>query len=74
MADEHFPGATEIVDSMRAKKHLYDVAKQALGEDARDAVETWVNATETPLYNGETSQVITLIQTCLLYTSDAADE
>ena len=33
LADEHFPGATEIVDSMHAKTHLYDIAKQALGED-----------------------------------------
>ena len=47
---------------MHAKMHLYDVAKQALGEDARDAVETWVNATETPLYNRETSQVIACIR------------
>lgn len=62
LADEHFPGATEIVDYMHAKRHLYDVAKQALGEDARDTVETWVNATETPLYNGETAQVIARIR------------
>ena len=33
LADEHFPGATEIVDYMHAKSHLYDVAKQAFGEE-----------------------------------------
>ena len=59
---EHFPGATEILDYMHAKTHLYDVAKHAFGEDDRDAVETWVRATETPLYNGETSQVIARIR------------
>ena len=62
LADEHFPGATEIVDSMHAKRHLYDVAKQVLGEDEREAVETWVNTTETPLYNGETSKVVARIR------------
>ena len=62
LVDEHFPGATEIVDYMHAKTHLYGVAKQALGEDDRDAVETWVNVTETSLYNGETAQVITRIR------------
>ena len=62
LADEHFPHATEIVDYMHAKRHLYDVGKQAFGENNRDAVETWVNTTETPLYNGETSQVIARIR------------
>ena len=62
LADEHFPGATEIVDYMHAKTHLYDVAKQAFGEDDRDAIETWVDTTETPLYNGETSKVIARIR------------
>ena len=61
LADEHFPGATEIVDYMHAKTHLYGVAKHALGEDNSDAIETWVNTTETPLYNGETSQVVARI-------------
>ena len=62
LADEHFPGATEIVDFMHAKTHLYDVAKQAFGEEDQETVETWVNTTETPLYNGETSQVVARIR------------
>ena len=62
LADEHFPGATEIVDYMHAKTHLYDVAKAVFGEEARDTVETWVETTETPLYNGEISQVIARIR------------
>ena len=32
LADEHFPSATEIVDYMHAKRHLYDVAKHAFGK------------------------------------------
>ena len=62
LADEHFPGATEIVDFMHAKTHLYDVAKHAFGEEDQESVETWVNTTETPLYNGETSQVVARIR------------
>lgn len=62
LADEHFPGTTEIVDFMHAKTHLYDVAKQAFGEDDRDAIETWVDTTQTPLYNGEASKVIARIR------------
>ena len=58
LADEHFPEATEIVDSMHAKTHLYDIAKHAFGEDHREAIKTWVDATETPLYKGETAKVI----------------
>ena len=62
LADQHFPGATEILDYMHAKRHLYDVAKYAFGEDNPDTVETWVQATETPLYKGETSQVVARIR------------
>lgn len=62
LAETHFPDATEIVDYMHAKTHLYDVAKDTFGEDNRDAIETWVQETETPLYNGETSQVVARIR------------
>ena len=62
LADEHFPGATEIIDYMHAKTHFYDVAKQAFGEDDPEAVETWVNTTETSLYSGETSEFIARIR------------
>lgn len=58
LADESFPNATEIIDYMHAKRHLYDLAKQAFGEEDRESIETWVSAIETPLYAGETSEVI----------------
>ena len=57
-----FRGATEIIDYMHAKTHLYDLAKEAFGEEDRAAIETWVSAIETPLYAGETSQVIAGIE------------
>ncbi len=62
LADEYFPNAIEIVDYMHAKTHLYDMAKQAFGEDDRETIETWVHTIETPLYTGETSQVIAGIE------------
>lgn len=57
LADEHFPGAVEIVDYMHAKSHLYDVAKCVFGEEASQAVETWVKETEQSLYAGDTAGV-----------------
>ena len=62
LASEHFPGATEIVDYMHAKTHLYETAKHAFGEDDREAIKTWVETTETPLYNGETAKVVSRIR------------
>lgn len=62
LADEHFPNATEIIDYMHAKTHLYDLAKQAFGEEDRETVETWVSTIETSLYAGETSEVIAGIE------------
>ena len=62
LADEHFPGATEIVDYMHAKSHLYDVAKQAFGEENTEAVNAWIDSTEPALYNGETAQIVAHIR------------
>ena len=58
LAAEHFPGATEIVDYMHAKSHLYQVAKHALGEENTEAIHAWVDSVQTPLYNGETATVL----------------
>jgi len=62
LADEYFPNATEIIDYMHAKRHLYDLAKQAFGEEDSESIETWVSAIESSLYAGETSQVIAGIE------------
>ena len=62
LADEYFPNATEIIDYMHAKKHLYDIIKLVFGEDDRETIKTWVDTTETPLYNGETSKVVARIR------------
>ena len=73
LADQHFPEATEILDYMHAKTHLYDVAKHAFGEDDTQTIETWVNTTETSLYNGETSQVVARIRALETQNPDIAD-
>lgn len=63
LAEEHFPGSTEIVDYMHAKSHLYEVAKQVLGEeDTEVSINAWVDMTEKPLYNGETAEVVARIR------------
>ena len=47
----------EIVDYMHAKTHLYDSLSKP-SEKRTGRLETWVDTTETPLYNGETSKVV----------------
>lgn len=73
LADEHFPGATEIVDYMHAKTHLYQVAKHAFGEDDTEAIETWVETTQTPLYNAETAEVVARLRALGTQNPDIAD-
>ena len=62
LAAEYFPGATQIVDYMHAKSHLYDVAKQVYGETCRERVEAWVRTTEPFLYDGDTQEVVRRIR------------
>ena len=62
LSDEYFPGAVEIVDYMHAKSHLYEVAKQAFGENAYESVHSWVEATEPFLYAGDTEGVVLRIR------------
>ena len=62
LSDEYFPGAVEIVDYMHAKSHLYEVAKQAFGENAYEDVQSWVEATEPFLYAGDTEGVVLRIR------------
>jgi hypothetical protein len=40
LADEHFPGAIQIVDRFHAKGHLWDVAKAIYGAGS-DLGEQW---------------------------------
>ena len=58
LAGEYFPGAVEIVDYMHAKSHLYDLAKQAFGEDDSESIEKWVETTDSFLYEGNTAELV----------------
>lgn len=64
LAEEYFPGATEIVDYMHAKSRLYTIAKQVYGDDetASEQVEDWVKKTETVLYAGDIPSVVARIR------------
>jgi hypothetical protein len=58
LSEQYFPGATEIVDYMHAKSHLYDIAKQAFGETSPETIERWVKTMETSLYSGDTQDLV----------------
>ena len=49
--------------ALTSKSVVCQIAKQAFGEENTQSVETWVNTTETSLYNGDTSKVIAGIRT-----------
>ena len=73
LADEHFPGATEIVDYMHAKSHLYDAAKSVFGEEATETVEAWVEATHPFLYDGKTCELVASIRALGIATPEAQE-
>ena len=73
LADQYFPGAVEIVDYMHAKSHLYDAAKSVFGEEATETVQTWVEATEPFLYNGETAEVVARLRALGIATPEVQE-
>ena len=73
LADQHFPGAVEIVDYMRAKSHLYDAAKCVFGEKATEGVEAWVETTEPFLYRGETIEVVASLRALGIASAETQD-
>lgn len=75
LSEEYFPGAVEIVDYMHAKTHLYNVAKQAYGEEetAKAWVESWVEATETFLYAGDIQEVAARIRAIGIGTPEISE-
>ena len=73
LADEHFPGATEIVDYMHAKSHLYQVAQHVFGEENTQVINAWVDTLETPLYNAETATVVAHLRALAIEKPDLVD-
>ena len=57
LADEHFPGATQIVDLWHAKGHLWDVAKAIYGTGS-DLAEQWAKQRRDELDAGKTGDIL----------------
>jgi hypothetical protein len=57
LADEHFPGAIQIVDLFHAKGHLWDVAKAIYGAGS-DLGEQWAKQRRDELDEGEIDAVL----------------
>lgn len=76
LVEEYFPGATEIIDYMHAKTHLYSVAKQVYGEEetAREQRDSWVAATETFLYAGDIQEVVARIRAIRIGLPESVSE
>jgi len=57
LADEHFPGAIQIVDLYHAKGHLWDVAKAIYGAGS-DLAEQWAKQRRDELDNGRIDEIL----------------
>ena len=57
LADEHFPGATQIVDLFHAKGHLWDVAKALYGAGT-DLAEQWAKVRRDQLDEGKIDDLL----------------
>jgi hypothetical protein len=57
LAEEHFPGATQIVDLYHAKGHLWDVAKAIYGAGS-DLAEQWAKQRRNELDDGRLDDIL----------------
>jgi len=57
LADEHFPGATQIVDLYHVKGHLWDVAKAIYGAGS-DLAEQWARKRRDELDEGKIDDIL----------------
>ena len=60
-ADEHFPGATQIVDIFHAKGHLFEVAKAIYGS-ASEVGERWARKRREELDEGRIDDVVAALR------------
>ena len=60
IADEHFPGANQIVDLYHAREHCWSVGRACFGQD-REKLHHWVESRRTELDNGRVEDVIMAI-------------
>lgn len=57
IADEHFPGATQIVDLYHAREHLATVAKLVHGSTSSKRAKRWLSARRDELDAGEVQNI-----------------
>ena len=57
VADEHFPGATQIVDLYHAREHLHALARQVLPAELGDG-RAWISARLAELDRGDIEQLV----------------
>ena len=70
LADEHFPGATQIVDLYHAKGHLWDVAKAVYGAGS-DLGEAWAKQRRDELDEGKLDAVLKALEVHAQHNDDA---
>ncbi|MGH7921888.1 MAG: ISKra4 family transposase, partial [Candidatus Dormibacteraceae bacterium] len=70
LADEHFPGAIQIVDLYHARQHLHDLAKQVLPGGGVEDGGAWLADRLAELDQGDIDQLLL----ALLETPAAANE
>jgi hypothetical protein len=58
IADEHFPGATQIVDLYHAREHLGTVAKLLHGSTSNKRAQEWLSARRDELDAGDVQNII----------------
>jgi hypothetical protein len=61
LADEHFPGAIQIVDRFHAKQHLSDVAKSIYGAGS-DLAKQWAHERHDELDAGDVEAVLSALR------------
>ena len=57
IADEHFPGAAQIVDVFHAAEHLFDLARAVYGDDS-DLARAWARQRRDELLAGDFDRLL----------------
>ena len=60
IADEHFPGAVQIVDVFHAAEHLFDIGKAVYGDD-NDLARAWARKRRDELLAGDFDDMLRAI-------------
>jgi len=69
LADEHFPGATQIVDFYHADEHLEALAKTLFSHD-ENSRKTWATLNRNRLWNGEVSSILADVRSSKVYLNN----